>query len=231
MIGSIVLEGIKFIALVPMKGHSERVPNKNLRNFAGKPLYHAIINTLKMSKYIKNIVVNTDSTKIKGDILDYFEENVIVVDRPNNLVGDFVAMNEIIDHDLSVIDGEYFMQTHSTNPLLNYQTINKAAVKFISNQERFDSIFAVTRIQSRLFNSAGSPINHTQGELQRTQDLDPIFEENSNFYFFSRDSFSRAGNNRIGVNPMMYEMDKIESIDIDEEDDFKIAEMLHKAGN
>jgi CMP-N-acetylneuraminic acid synthetase len=214
-----------------MKGHSERVPNKNLRNFAGKPLYHAIINTLKRSKYIKNIVVNTDSTKIKGDILDYFEENVIVVDRPNNLVGDFVAMNEIIDHDLSVIDGEYFMQTHSTNPLLNYQTINKAAVKFISNQERFDSIFAVTRIQSRLFNSAGSPINHTQGELQRTQDLDPIFEENSNFYFFSRDSFSRAGNNRIGVNPMMYEMDKIESIDIDEEDDFKIAEMLHKAGN
>ena len=225
------MDSIKFIALVPMKGHSERVPNKNLRNFAGKPLYHAIINTLKRSKYIKNIVVNTDSTKIKGDILDYFEENVIVVDRPNNLVGDFVAMNEIIDHDLSVIDGEYFMQTHSTNPLLNYQTINKAAVKFISNQERFDSIFAVTRIQSRLFNSAGSPINHTQGELQRTQDLDPIFEENSNFYFFSRDSFSRAGNNRIGVNPMMYEMDKIESIDIDEEDDFKIAEMLHKAGN
>jgi CMP-N-acetylneuraminic acid synthetase len=225
------MEGIKFIALVPMKGNSERVPNKNLRNFAGKPLYHAIINTLKMSKFIKNIVVNTDSPKIKGDILNYFTEDVIVIDRPNDLIGDYVAMNEIINHDLSVIEGDYFIQTHSTNPLVNHRTIDKAAAKFISNQEIYDSIFAVTRIQSRLFDSAGSPINHTQGELRRTQDLDPIFEENSNFYFFSRESFNRAGKNRIGINPLMYEVEKIESIDIDEEGDFKIAEMLYKAGN
>jgi CMP-N-acetylneuraminic acid synthetase len=210
-----------------MKGNSERVPNKNLRDFAGKPLYHAIINTLRQSMFVKEIIVNTDSDKIKDDILKNFEHEVRVINRPDGIIGDYVAMNDIINHDLSVIEGEYFIQTHSTNPLLKSGTIDDAAKKFLAEVNEFDSIFAVTRIQSRLFDSLGSPINHTQNELLRTQDLEPIFEENSNFYFFSRSSFRNAGNNRIGNNPMMFETEKLESIDIDEEDDFDLAELLY----
>ena len=117
---------IKFKALVPMKGHSERVPNKNLRLFMGKPLCYYVINSLLEAFYIDGVYVNTDSQAIKDKIMQLFGESVGIIDRPLAIQGDFISMNTIIDYDLSKLDGEYFLQTHSTNPLLKAKTIDKA---------------------------------------------------------------------------------------------------------
>ena len=218
----------KLNALVPMKGNSERIPNKNLKLFGDKPLYHAIIKTLQKSKYVKNIIINTDSDLISNDVKLNFE-NVILIDRPVHLQGDFVSMNKIIEYDIKQIEGEHFLQTHSTNPLLTSETLDKAIVYYLENLSIFDSVFSVTRWQTRMFWENGSPVNHDPTELLRTQDLPPLFEENSNFYIFSRTAFLKSGNKRIGLVPGMFEVNRLEAIDIDEPQDFQIAETLFKS--
>lgn len=220
----------KVMALVPMKGHSERMPGKNMRSFCGRPLFHWVIMSLQNSKYITRVIINTDSQAIAQNALEYFD-CVEIVERPEAIRGDFVSMNDIIAYDLSQIEGEHFLQTHSTNPLLTTATIDKAIGCYFNSLERHDSLFSVTRRQVRLYWQDGQPINHNPQELLRTQDLKPIYEENSCLYIFSKTSFSQGGNRRIGLKPQMFEMDKFEAVDIDQEQDFMLAEALHKLKN
>ncbi|ABE52498.1 cytidylyltransferase domain-containing protein [Methanococcoides burtonii] len=219
---------LKILALLPMKGNSQRVPNKNMKLFAGNPLYHAILDELLESKYISKIVVNTDSETIKNDVSKNYYDSVIVINRPNELCGDFVSMNELIKYDIDQVDYQYFIQTHSTNPLLKAQTIDEAIIKYIKSLATYDSLFSVTKLQTRLYDENGEAVNHNPDELIRTQDLEPLYEENSNIYIFSKESFKKAGNKRIGSHPQMFEVNKLEAIDIDEPEDFELAELLYK---
>jgi len=214
--------------LLPMKGNSERIPNKNLKLFNGKPLFHAIIDELNKSKYINKVIINTDSDLIANSAINTFESLVSIHERPINIQGDFVSMNKIIEYDLNNSDSDIYIQTHSTSPLLSIKSLDTAIEKMISRSKDFDSIFSVTKIQTRFYDKDGAPFNHNPKELLRTQDLEPLFEENSGFYIFTKDSFKNAGNKRIGLSPLMFEIDKIEAIDIDEPSDFIIAETLHK---
>jgi CMP-N-acetylneuraminic acid synthetase len=217
----------RIVALVPMKGHSERIPNKNLRLFGNKPLYHAILTSLSQSIYIDKIIINTDSKAIMEDALNNFE-NVIIHERPKEIQGDLVPMNDVIKFDVEHSSSDHFIQTHSTNPLLKTETINAAIEEYFRLIPAKDSVFSVTKLQTRLYWSDGKPVNHNPDELLRTQDLPPVYEENSNFYIFSRETFCKAGNKRIGKNPHMFDVNKIEALDIDEEEDFKLAEYFYQ---
>lgn len=218
---------MKIVALLPMKGHSERVPNKNLKLFAGQPLYHCIAGVLEESDKIESIVINTDSEIIAEDALKHFKKAKIV-ERPHEIRGDFVSMNKIINYDLSVCEGEHYIQTHSTNPLLKRETLENAIDKYFDSLSEYDSVFSVTTFQTRFYWASGKPVNHNPDELIRTQDLPPLFEENSNFYIFSKKTFKASGNKRIGRHPKMYSIDKLEAVDIDAEVDFRLAEVLFK---
>jgi CMP-N-acetylneuraminic acid synthetase len=219
---------MKLMALLPMKGHSERVPNKNMRDFNDRPLYHAIMHTLLKSKYIEKVVINTDSEIITEDAKKNFGESVIIIDRPKEIQGGDVSMNVIINYDLSKVNGEHFLQTHSTNPLLRVETLDKAIETYFENLDKYDSLFSVTRVQTRFYDKNANPINHDPKELLRTQDLEPLYEENSNFYIFSKESFKNAGNRRIGLKPQIFEVNKLEAVDIDEPEDFILAEILYQ---
>lgn len=218
----------KITALLPMKGNSERVPNKNIRNFNGNPLLSYALNALDSSKYIDKIIINTDSDNI-AEIGKRLSNKVLIHNRPKEIMGDFVSMNEIINHDVLKSGGEHFIQTHSTNPLLKTDSIDQAIECYFQLiQKEYDSVFSVTKLQTRLYNEKGEPVNHNPNELLRTQDLPPLFEENSNFFIFSKDSFLKSGKKRIGEKPYLFPMNKIEAIDIDEEEDFLIAEAIDK---
>jgi CMP-N-acetylneuraminic acid synthetase len=219
----------KVIALLPMKGNSERVPKKNLKNFNGTPLYQIILNKLLESKIIDEVIVNTDCPNITESIQSKYKEQVLVRNRPDSIRGDFVSMNKIIENDLDNSDGEIYIQTHSTNPLLDVISIDRALNKMLEISTSNDSIFSVTKIQTRFYDINGKAINHNPQELVRTQDLPPIFEENSCFYIFTKNSFKQSGGKRIGLRPLMFEIDKIEAIDIDNIEDFIIAEAVHKS--
>jgi len=218
----------KTIALLPMKATSERVPNKNMRDFNGAPLYHAVMKSLLNSKYIDKVVINTDSEVITKDAKENFGQRVIIIDRPVEIQGGDVSMNIIIDYDLQHLDGEYFLQTHSTNPLLKSETIDRAIESYFNDLDKYDSIFGVTKVQTRFYDKDANPVNHNPEELLRTQDLEPLYEENSNFYIFSKGSFEKSGKKRIGVKPQIFEVNKLEAVDIDEPEDFVLAELLHR---
>ena len=214
-------------ALMPMKSHSERVPNKNLKLFCGKPLYHSTMNQLLLAQTIDRIVVDTDSPDIKNDIKKNFED-IIIIDRPASIQGDFVSMNKIIAYDLSILEGKDFIQTHSTNPLLKAKTIDNAVKQYLTDIKKYDSLFSVTKLQTRLYDKNLIPVMHNPRKLIRTQDLEPLFEENSNFYIFSKSSFKNAKKERIGLKPNYFEINKLEAIDIDNEEDFIIAEAIKR---
>jgi N-acylneuraminate cytidylyltransferase len=184
--------------------------------------------TLLTSKYIEQVVINTDSEVIAKDAKENFGERVIIIDRPVEIQGGDVSMNIIIDYDLNKLDGEHFLQTHSTNPLLRTETIDSAIEAYLQNLDEYDSVFGVTKVQTRFYDKNAKPVNHNPQELLRTQDLEPLYEENSNFYIFSKNSFRNAGDKRIGVKPKIFEVNKLEAVDIDEPEDFTIAELLYK---
>lgn len=215
-----------FFAIVPMKAHSERVPDKNIREFNGKPLFYWIFQALDQIERITKIILDTDSERIADMVLRHFPD-VFVSIRPERLRGDLVATNSLIEYMLPLFPKqEYFLQTHATNPCLQAGTIRRAIELFTADPQH-DSLFSVTRLQTRLFDKDFKPINHDPYKLLRTQDLAPIYEENSNLYLFSRGSFQNTGA-RIGRRPFLFEMGRLEAYDIDTEEDFLLAQILHK---
>ena len=219
---------MEVVGLLPMKGHSERVPNKNTRTFAGQPLFYCILEKLANCEAVQRIIVNTDCDQI-ADMAIKKSRKVVVHIRPEELRGDFVSMNRIIQYDLQKCGADVCMQTHSTNPLVRGETIQAAIRRFSEVRgDGFDSLFSVTRYQTRLYDAQGHPVNHDPAELIRTQDLPPLFEENSCFYIFSKETFARNGFRHVGAKPYMFEIDKLEAIDIDTMDDFLIAETIYR---
>lgn len=220
---------IKIAALIPMRHSSERVPGKNFRSFAGKPLFFHIVENLLKSKFVDEIVIDTDSP----DIIKMTRENfptVVILERPEHLRDGSIAMNDVLLNITNQIEADLYLQTHSTNPLLTFNTIDKGIKNLLESYPMYDSLFSVTKRNVRFWDILARPINHNQNILLRTQDLPPIFEENSCMYIFSKDIL-KSKHNRIGNRPLLFEIDPVESQDIDVELNFKVAEFLFKEVN
>ena len=216
--------GQKVKALIFMKGHSERVSGKNMRPLYDRPLFHWILDALNGSGVVSEIIINTDSDEIAASAQQNFDVTIHM--RPDYLLT--IQSNEatqIMDYDLKKTDGEYFIQTHSTNPLLKPQTIKEAVELYYKQLDQYDSLFTVTELQTRLYDHNNIAINHDPNKLIKTQGLPLIYEENSCLYVFSRESFIK-NNNRIGSAPYLLPIDRLEAVDIDIESDFVLADIL-----
>ncbi len=214
----------KVASLVPMRHHSQRVSGKNYRLLAGKPLYHHIITTLLAVPEISQVVVDTDSQEIMDGLVQGFPD-VAILPRPDQLRADTIPMNEILLYDTSQVAADFYLQTHSTNPLLKPETISRAIQAFLSDYPGHNSLFSVTRMQTRLWDQNGRPMNHDPAILLQTQDLPPVFEENSCIYIFTRENLLKR-RNRLGERPLMFEVGADEAWDIDDEMDFEITDFL-----
>ena len=215
---------VKLVALIPMRHHSQRVPGKNYRPLAGKPLFHHITETLLSVPEVDTIVVDTDSEPVMKSLRQHFPQ-VVIIERPEKLRADDIPMNDILLYDTGEVQADFYLQTHSTNPLLKPETISRGIQTFLENYPKYDTLFSVTRLQTRLYDQRGQAINHNPGQLLQTQDLPPVYEENSCLYLFSRETLLRYGH-RIGPSPLMFEIDADEAWDIDEELDFAICDFL-----
>jgi CMP-N-acetylneuraminic acid synthetase len=211
-------------ALVPMRHHSQRVAGKNVRPLAGKPLFHYIVATLQAVSEIATIVVDTDSQPIMDGLRESFPSVKLII-RPENLRPDTTSMNEVLAYDTSQVQADFYLQTHSTNPLLKPETVSRAIQQFLSAYPAFDSLFSVTRLQTRLYDQLGRALNHNPAVLLQTQDLPPVYQENSCLYIFSRETLIER-RNRLGARPLMFEIDAAEAWDIDNQLDFDITGYL-----
>lgn len=225
---------MKITALIPIKHNSTRVPGKNFRLMNNKPLYQWIIDTLLQVKSIDSIVIDTDSDILFENVpiiykKEYESGKIKLYERPIHLRPGDTSTNELFKNVINSmnLDADYYFQTHTTNPLLKVETIEDAIKTFLENNDKHHSLFSVKTHHTRFYDKDGNDMNHNRKVLIPTQDLDPIYEENSCMYLFSKKSIVE-NNARIADNAMMYPMNDIESQDIDWEDDFTLTEILMK---
>lgn len=213
-------------AFLPIKSHSERVPNKNFRLLKGVPLYRWILSSLLTCESIDEICIDTDSRDINLSNLGK-HPRIVIKQRKSHLIGDDVSMNLLIEDYLESLHEpcDIFM-THVTNPFLSGKTIKTLIDRYYALKlEGFDSLFSVTEFRARFFDSKVKPINHRMSELKKTQDLEPWYMENSCAYVFSKDSFANS-NSRIGNSPSIFVTPLLESIDIDTLAEWELASVL-----
>jgi len=218
---------MRIVALLPMKANSERVKGKNFRDFGGKPLFKWVLDTLLSVAEIDLIVINTDARHILAEYGLIDNERILIRDRNEEICGDLISMNLIIKDDIKNIDSDIYLMTHTTNPFLSRHSVQAAIEKFQTTVKAggADSLFTVNKVQDRFYDVDVQPINHDPANLIRTQDLDPWYQENSNLYLFSKDSFYKT-DARIGANPTMLVTAPYESTDIDTPDDWELGEVM-----
>lgn len=221
---------MNIVALLPMKANSVRVKGKNFREFCGKPLFRWVLDTLEGIEEIDTIVINTDARDLllRNGLVE--SDRVVLRERRQEIRGDHVSMNRVLADDVAHVPADVYLMTHTTNPLLSAQTVRAALRAFLQARERgeADSLFTVNRIQTRFYRADGTPVNHDPDNLIPTQELEPWFEENSNLYLFTRESFARTGA-RIGKSPMMFESSPLETVDIDTPEDWIRAEAVARS--
>ena len=212
---------------MPLKANSSRVPSKNFKPLDGKPLFRWMLDKLLASEHIDQVIINTDAEVELTDAGLPINDKLVLRQRKLELCGDEVSMNLVLADDVAFADADLYLMTHTTNPFLSLTTINRAIEQFLSDSST-DSLFTVNRLQTRFYDADAKAINHDPDNLIPTQDLAPYFEENSCMYLFTKEAFEK-NNARIGDMPMMFEMSKLESVDIDEPQDWQLAAALAPA--
>src|SRR5690606_34109838 len=194
----------------PMKGTSERVPGKNVRPLAGKPLLYWALSALEQAQRVERVVVDTDSDEIEAMVNELFPA-ITVLRRPKYLQDAArVSGNDLIKWELSRLDGEHFAQFHVTSPLITPLTVDRAIDAYFTSDEH-DSLMTVTEHHFWLFKADGTPVNSDTRKLVRSQDLEPLYEDNNAAHIFSRSSFEATGS-RIGERSQMYQISKVEAL-------------------
>ena len=210
---------MKTIAVVPIKLNSNRLPHKNIKSFTnGEPLCNYILNTLSGIRLIDEVYVYCSKTEIRN----YIPKHVKFLKRDEQLDQDTTKINEVLISFAKEIEADVYVMAHTTAPFVKKESIEKGLISVMNRG--YDSAFAVKKLQDFLWKD-NKPFNYDLEYIPRTQDLEPIYEETSGFYIYKRNVMLDY-NRRIGRNPYMVEVSEIEGIDIDEEEDFIIADAV-----
>ena len=211
---------MKVVAIVPMKLNNRRLPQKNTKSFTnGKPLCYYILSTLLKIDIINEVYVYCSNPDIK----EFIPKGAKYLKRSESLDQDTTKMNEVLMAFADEVNADVYVMTHTTAPFISMESIEKGIDAVLS--EQYDSAFAVKKLQDFLWKD-GMPFNYDMENIPRTQDLPELYEETSGFYIYKNEIIKNKGR-RIGDNPYMVEIGEIESVDIDEPEDFKIADAIY----
>ena len=211
---------MKTVAVVPMKLNNERLPNKNIKQFDnGKPLCHYILNTLLKVKGIDEVYVYCSNPYIQR----YIPSEIKYLKRNECLDTSTTKMNEVLKAFSCDVDADLYLMSHVTSPFISFESIQQALDKVKTGE--YDSALSVQKVQEFLWKDR-KPINYDLANIPRTQDLPKIYSETSGFYIFKKEIIQKY-NRRVGFTPYLQLVSKIESVDIDELDDFIIANAIY----
>ena len=211
---------MKTVAIVPMKLNNRRLPQKNTKCFTnGKPLCHYILSTLLKVKGIDEVYVYCSNP----DIQEFIPEGVKYLRRSSSLDQDITKMNEVLRCFGNEVSADIYVMTHTTAPFIKKESIEKGLEAVKSG--KYDSSFAAKKLQDFLWKD-GKPFNYELDNIPRTQDLPLIYKETSGFYIYKNNIMSEF-NRRIGDKPFIVEVGEIEGVDIDEAEDFVIADAIY----
>jgi CMP-N-acetylneuraminic acid synthetase len=223
-----------FLAIIPARGGSKRLPRKNILDLNGKPLIAWTVLAGLQSKYIDNVIVTSDDE----EILSIAEEfGSAIIKRPDNLANDFATTFDAIKHTIENSDEyDYVVLLQPTSPLRDASHINEA-IELLETKNA-DAVVSVCEVEhSPLWSNTLPADDNMKGFLReevlnkRSQDLEKYYRLNGAIYICRTDKLLEEGSFLLKNNIFAYVMDRKSSIDIDEEIDFKFAEILSKEKN
>jgi CMP-N,N'-diacetyllegionaminic acid synthase len=215
-----------FLAIIPARGNSKRIKDKNIRIFNGKPLiYWTIVAALK-SKFIDEVYVTSDDKRIL-EISNQYAANTIT--RPKKLSGPVIHGDIAMKHAYLKINKkfDYIIMLQPTCPLRTSKNIDEA-IKIILNKN-YDSLLSVNLDTSFIWKKEKNfykSINYNFRQRPRKQDV-KFYKENGAIYI-TKTKILLKNNNRLGGKIGIYNMKYEVSVDIDTLSDFKIAEYYFK---
>lgn len=210
---------MKTVAFVPIKMNNERLPGKNTKHFSnGRPLISYILETLTTVETIDEIYVYCSST----DIEKYLPEKVKFLQRDPYLDLSTTSFNEVLTHFAEDVDADVYVLTHATAPFISGQTFEKA-IRAVKSGEN-DSALSVKKLQEFIWKD-GQPLNYNPEKIPRTQDLEPYYTETCGMYVYTRELIKNE-KRRIGHRPCLIEVSEIEACDINNPNDFVIADAI-----
>ena len=213
----------KVVAIVPVRGGSQRVPHKNSRPFAGRTLLDLKLEVLSGLQGVDQVVVTTDCDKCMAIAR---EHGVSLHRRDSYFAGSSVTNDKHWRHIAEITPGDVVFMTQVTSPLVRRSTYQAALRSYLASVEEFDSLNSVSLERKFLWRN-GAPINYDIAVTPKSQDLLEIVSLNFAITILGREKMMNRGN-VVGENPQFLQLEKIESIDIDDEVDFKVAEALFR---
>lgn len=216
--------------VIPAKGVSERVKNKNLYRVDGKTLVKMACEKALDCKNVNAVYIDTESEAILQDVSDLFSKGLKVINRPKEFSNNFIGANEMMIYALHMIEEtDLICQTFSTSPLLTSDTIDSSIEAFLESNE-YDSFFTTTTVQEYFWDEKNQPINFDPKLLPNSFELTKMHMETHGLYGIRPEALLET-KQRVGKNPMLIGISKIESIDIDDEEDLYIFEKIFKGKN
>ena len=216
-------------AFLPMRAGSERVPKKNIRNFANVEggLCKIKLEQLISCDAVEEIFVSTDDAKVFEICRSMSSRKIKLLERPKELALSSTSTDELIKYVTEIIPDGHILWTHVTSPFINSKLYDDIIEEYFANLSKFDSLMTVTKIQKFLWNDS-EPLNYNRAEEKwpRTQTISPVWEVNSGAFIASREIYEMY-EDRIGSKPYLLEIDENASFDIDWMSDFEIAEAFY----
>lgn len=208
---------MRTVAVIPMKLNNRRLPGKNTLPFTnGEPLCTYIQTTLRQVSGIDDIYVYCSDDSVK----EYVLPGIKYLKRSADLDRDETGIIEVLTSFSRDVPADVYVLCHATAPFVSADSIQEGLDAVLSG--RWDSSFSATLMQDFLW-SDDRPMNYSLTDIPRTQDLPPLYVETSGFYIYTNTVIGDMGR-RIGNSPKIIEVNKYESIDIDEKEDFEMAD-------
>jgi len=203
---------------MPIKLINERCPGKNTRLLGTKPLLQYELDSLKKTGLCNSIHVFCSSE----EVVPFLPEGISFIQRPEYLDLPTSNFTQIFSHFMQQMDADIYVYAHATAPFVTVDTMRQCIEAVKSG--KYDSAFCALKLQDYLWQD-GEPLNFDASNLPRTQDLKPIYQETSGVYVFTKEVFQKY-RRRIGKQPFIKEVSLKESVDIDNPEDFDLAEAL-----
>ena len=217
---------MKIVAVVPAKGVSQRLENKNLYKINGATLIERACQKLLASKYIDAVYLDSESEAIKMHCEHLFSKGLKFIKRPKELATNETGANEMMIYGLHAIEEcDLLIQTFATSPMITLETIDNCIENFLKEGSDYDSFFTVTKMQEYFWDDQNNPINFDTTELPNSFELPPYFMETHGLYGIFTKSLLKT-KTRVGSKPMLIEVPKIESLDVNDKEDLAMVELL-----
>lgn len=206
---------MKIVAFIPIKLNSVRLKNKNILELKGHPMCWHIADTLLSVDEVDEVYIYCSD----DNIVNYLPAGIRLIKRDNYLDGDIVKGADIYKAFIETVDANIYILAHATSPFIKKESIRMALKKVLYGS--YDSAYTAKKIQNFAWMKE-KPLNYDLDDVPRTQDLEPIWIETSAFFIFKKEVFTKF-KRRIGFKPYRYEVKGMEAIDIDTEEDYKLA--------